>query len=175
LNGEGLPESTGSTGPIQEIGVGIVRLQEHADLPLPCYQTPGSAGADLCAAVREPLVVRFGETCLVPTGIRLAIPAGYEAQVRPRSGLALRTGLTLANAPGTIDSDYRGEIKVVMTCLKHEPCTIRRGDRVAQIVFAPVVRATFVPEAELTVTDRGAGGFGHPGVGRKAGGGGPAG
>ncbi len=145
------------------IPVEIVRLPGNEDLPLPAYQTRGSAGADLHAAIVEPVTIRQGEIHLIPTGISVAIPPGHEAQVRPRSGLALREGLALVNAPGTIDSDYRGEIKVIVTCLKAEPCTIRRGDRIAQLVFAPVVQARFRVVQALRESRRGTGGFGHTG------------
>jgi len=142
----------------------VVRLPGFEDLPFPRYQTAGSAGADLSAALGEPLVLNHGEIHLIPTGIKLAIPRGFEGQIRPRSGWALKAGLALVNAPGTIDSDYRGEIKLVVTCLKKEACTIRRGDRIAQIVFAPVGQARFEAVTVIEGTARGAGAFGHTGV-----------
>jgi dUTP pyrophosphatase len=125
--------------------------------------TDGAAGADLHAAVIEDVIVRMGEIHRIPTGLRIEIPPGFEGQIRARSGLALEKGLAMVNAPGTIDSDYRGELQLIVTCLSSTPCVIRRGMRVAQIVFAPVARATFEPEGALTATARGANGFGHTG------------
>lgn len=142
----------------------VERLPHATGLPLPSYATPGSAGADLCAAIDDPMVVRAGSVALIPTGLKLAIPPGYEVQVRPRSGLALKAGLTLVNTPGTIDSDYRGEVKVIVTCVVDTPCTINRGDRVAQMIVAPVSQARWVATDALGETERGAGGFGHTGV-----------
>jgi dUTP pyrophosphatase len=118
---------------------------------------------DLQAAVAEPVVLEPGERALVPTGIRIALPEGYEAQIRPRSGLAIKQGITVANAPGTADSDYRGEVQVGLVNLSGEAYTIRRGDRIAQMVVAPVTRVTWQPVASLDETDRGAGGFGSTG------------
>ena len=146
------------------VQVAVVRMPGADDLPYPAYATPGSAGADLCAAVTEPVTVRMGEIKLIPTGLRLAIPPGFEGQIRPRSGLALRSGLTLVNTPGTVDCDYRGEVKIVVTCLAMKPHVIQRGNRVAQLVIAPVARAEFAPVAELDATARGEGGFGHTGL-----------
>lgn len=146
------------------VRIAISRVAGAEDLPLPLYATAGSAGADLHAAVTEPVTVRMGEVKVIPTGLMLAIPGGFEGQVRPRSGLALKAGLTLVNTPGTIDSDYRGEIKVLVTCVTMKPCVIKRGDRVAQIIFAPVARAEFVEASELPTTARGERGFGHTGV-----------
>lgn len=154
----------GSSFPGLAIQVPVMRSADSADLPVPGYATRGSAGADLHAAVTDEVIVRHGEIVLVPTGLHLAIPEGWEGQVRPRSGLAVRHGLTVVNSPGTIDSDYRGEIKVVLTCLADEPCVIRRGDRIAQIVFCPVGRATFESVGSLPDTQRGSGGFGHTGT-----------
>ncbi len=134
-----------------------------ADLPLPAYQTPGSSGMDVAAAVREPLTVAPGEVVLVPTGFAVAIPPGFELQVRPRSGLAVRHGITVVNAPGTIDADYRGEVKVGLVNLGRRPFTIHRGDRIAQLVLAPVARAAWEVVARLDPTGRGGGGFGHTG------------
>jgi dUTP pyrophosphatase len=119
---------------------------------------------DVCAAVREPLVVKPSETVLVSTGFRIEVPEGFEAQVRPRSGLAIKHGITLLNSPGTIDSDYRGEVKIVLTNLGKQDFTIQRGDRVAQMVIAPVVRAKWIEVNEIEETARGDGGFGHTGV-----------
>ncbi|MFP4011183.1 MAG: dUTP diphosphatase [Spirochaetaceae bacterium] len=128
----------------------------------PVYATASAAGADLKAAVEEPLTLGVGERALVPTGVRVAIPEGFEGQVRPRSGLAAHYGVTLLNAPGTVDADYRGEIKVVLVNLGVEPFTVRPGERVGQLVIAPVVRAEFVP-GELRDSARGSGGFGSTG------------
>jgi dUTP pyrophosphatase len=146
-----------------EIRVQIVRTRGNPDLPLPEPATPGSAGMDLRACVPRPVVLEPGKRMLIPTGFCIALPAGYEGQVRPRSGLALRQGLTMLNTPGTIDSDYRGEIAVIAVNLGQEPVTIGRGDRIAQLVIAPVVRPRLVLSEELPPTDRSAGGFGHTG------------
>lgn len=131
---------------------------------LPRYQSEGSAGADLHADLPEPRSIAPGERCSVPTGLRLEIPPGFEAQVRPRSGLAIRHGVTLLNSPGTIDSDFRGEVCVILVNHGQEPFTVRPGDRVAQIVFAPVARAVFRPQAEVGASRRGEGGFGSTGI-----------
>ena len=148
--------------------VRIARMPGAEDLPLPRYATPGAAGLDLPAAVAGERVLAPGERALVPTGFRLALPPGYEGQVRPRSGVALRQGLTMLNTPGTIDSDYRGELQVILWNTGPEPFVLRRGERVAQLVIAPVSRAELVLVLELDETPRGAGGFGH--TGRDAGG-----
>ena len=142
----------------------IVRLPHAADLPYPAYATPGASGVDLVAAIPSPLVIRPGRISVVPTGMALALPDDLEAQVRARSGLALKHGLTLVNGPGTIDADYRGEIGVIMTTLRSEPFTLERGMRIAQLVFAPIVRVRFEPCEELPASERGAGGFGHTGL-----------
>ena len=139
-----------------------VRLEPHA-AGLPAYQTEHAAGMDLLAAVGEPVTLEPGDAASVPTGLRLEIPPGYEGQVRPRSGLALRHGIGIPNAPGTIDADYRGEVCVLLVNLGREPFTIRRGERIAQLVFAPVTRAALDVAEELTETRRGDGGFGHTG------------
>lgn len=136
---------------------------EGEGLDLPAYATEGSAGMDLRAAVQEDLTIAPGGRALVPTGMRIAVPPGYEAQVRPRSGLALRHGITLLNTPGTIDADYRGPVGVIMANLGAEPFVIRRGDRIAQLVITPVVRAALEVVPELPDTARGEGGFGHTG------------
>ncbi len=145
--------------------VPVARVAGNEDLPVPRTGTPGSAGLDLRAAVREPKTLAPGERALIPTGFRIALPDGYEGQVRPRSGLAARQGLTMLNTPGTIDPDYRGEIAVVAVNLGQEPITIRRGDRIAQLVIAPIARATLVETPDLPPTARGDGGFGHTGLG----------
>ena len=131
---------------------------------VPCYQTPGSAGADLHALLDQPLVCNPGQRICVPTGVSIALDEGFEAQVRPRSGLALRHGLTLLNSPGTIDSDYRGEIQVQVINLGESPVTISNGDRIAQLVVMPVARARFMRVDHLEESERGAGGFGHTGL-----------
>ena len=144
--------------------VEVQRLPSAADLPLPAYATPGAAGLDLHAAVALPLVLPPMGRAAVPTGLKLKIPAGFEGQVRPRSGLALRHGLSMPNAPGTIDSDYRGELKVLLINLGDEPVTLVHGMRVAQLVLCPVGRARLVPVPSLAVdTERGVGGFGSTG------------
>jgi dUTP pyrophosphatase len=142
----------------------LQRLPQGEGLPAPRYLSEHAAGADLCAAVREQLTLLPGARALVPTGFSIALPPGYEAQVRPRSGLAIRAGVTCLNSPGTIDADYRGEVQVVLANFGAEPFVIRRGDRIAQIIVAPVVRASFDLVDELPPTQRGDGGFGSTGV-----------
>jgi dUTP pyrophosphatase len=146
-----------------EIPVLVTVLPHGEGLPLPEYKSAGAAGCDLRAALETELTIAPGGRSLVPTGIALAIPEGYEGQVRMRSGLAIESGLALLNAPGTIDSDYRGEIRVLIANLAAEAATIRRGDRIAQLVFAPVARARFSRVEALPQTTRGAGGFGSTG------------
>jgi len=141
----------------------VSRTAENPDLPLPDYATAESAGADLTACVPAPVTIPPGDRASVPTGLRIALPSGYEAEVRPRSGLAARWGLTLANAPGTIDADYRGEIRILLVNLGREPVTVRRGDRIAQMLVRPVSRARFAEATHLPETARGEGGFGHTG------------
>jgi len=139
----------------------------HADgLPLPDYATEGAAGMDLMAAVTADLVIPPGGRALIPTGLRIAIPEGHELQIRPRSGLALKHGITLPNAPGTIDSDYRGELGVILLNTASEPFVVARGMRIAQAVLAPVLRAEWTVVAELDETARGTGGFGSTGLGK---------
>jgi dUTP pyrophosphatase len=145
------------------VPVGVLRLAGGAGLPLPAYMTPGAAGADVCAAVESPVVLAPGERALIPTGFALDVPEGYEVQIRPRSGLALRAGITLLNSPGTIDSDYRGPVGVIVANLGREAFTVERGDRIAQMVVAPVVRAVFTDVAGIAPTERGEGGFGSTG------------
>jgi dUTP pyrophosphatase len=144
--------------------VRIQRLPHAADLPLPSYATSGSAGADLRAAVEADTVLEPGAHALIPTGLKIALPAGHEAQVRPRSGLAAKHALTVVNAPGTVDADYRGEIHVILMNLGSAPFTVERGMRIAQIVVAPVVQASFQEVDRLDDTARGAGGFGSTGT-----------
>jgi dUTP pyrophosphatase len=157
----------------QVVRIAIWRVGD-GDAPLPAYMTPGASGCDLAAAIDEPLTLAPLERCLVPSGVAIALPEGFEAQVRPRSGLAVREGITVLNAPGTIDSDYRGEIKVALVNLSNEAHTIVPGDRIAQLVVAPVARAEWLPVSagsaeqravagEALYTERGSGGFGHTG------------
>ena len=145
--------------------VAIQRLPHADGLPLPAYQTDGSAGMDLCAAVpaETPLMLSPGARVAVPTGMCIGLPPDHEAQVRPRSGLALKQGITVLNAPGTIDADYRGEVQVLLVNLGQAAVTIARGDRIAQLVIAPVAQAAWRESATLTETTRGAGGFGSTG------------
>lgn len=147
--------------------VPIIRLPHNPDLPLPAYETGQAAGMDLRAAVPadEPLILRPGDRHAVPTGLAFALPEGFEAQVRPRSGLAIKNGITCLNSPGTVDADYRGEVKVILVNLGPEDFTIRRGDRIAQLVIAPVVQARWDEVETLEATERGAGGFGSTGHG----------
>ena len=148
----------------EPIRVLIQKLPGAEDLPLPDYATPGSAALDLRAAVDEEVILQSGERTLIPTGIRIAIPEGYEGQVRPRSGLALKHGIGLVNSPGTIDSDYRGPVQVIVINLGQAPFTVRRGDRIAQLVIAPVTRVSLAESHSLPETKRNDGGFGHTGV-----------
>jgi len=151
--------------PRENLCVRVTRLPHGKHLPLPEYETTFSSGMDLRAALAHPLILAPLERALVPTGIALEIQPFYEGQVRPRSGLALSSGLTVLNSPGTIDADYRGEVKVILVNLGSEPARITPGDRIAQLVFAPVVRAVFEEVEELTASPRGSGGFGHTGKG----------
>lgn len=144
--------------------IGIVRLPHGADLPLPAYETLGSAGMDIPAAIDEQITLRPGRRILVPTGLILEIPDGYEAQIRPRSGLAFKHGITCLNTPGTIDSDYRGEVSVLLINLGEEDFIITRAMRIAQMVIAPVVQAKLEQRDLASVTDRAGGGFGSTGV-----------
>jgi dUTP pyrophosphatase len=146
------------------VTVQITRLRPaDADIPLPAYATDHAAGMDLRAAVEGEFVLKAGETALVPTGFAIALPEGYEAQVRPRSGLAINHRIGILNAPGTIDADYRGEVKVILTNFGGADFVIRRGDRIAQMIIAPYVRAVWEERDGLDATPRGAGGFGHTG------------
>ncbi len=146
------------------VRIALQQLPGCEDLPLPAYETDYASGMDLRAAVTDPVILQPGQRDAVPTGLCVAIPPGYEGQVRPRSGLAFRNGITMINAPGTIDADYRGEIKVLLVNLGEAPFTIRRGDRIAQLVVAPVTRVRWDRVERLDDTTRGAGGFGHTGV-----------
>ncbi len=141
-----------------------VKIKIMPGAVIPAYHSRGSSGADIFACVEEPVIIHPGDTALVPTGIRLEIPEGYEAQIRPRSGLALKNGITLLNTPGTIDSDYRGEIKIIMANLGKNEFVVERGMRIAQMVFAKVYRGHFIECGELEETERNEGGFGHSGA-----------
>lgn len=149
---------------MDRIRVRIKRIGDQEDIALPAYETEGSSGMDLRAAVKDEVTLRPGEIRLIPTGLAVSIPPGWEAQIRPRSGLALKHGIGMANAPGTIDSDYRGEIGLVVINWGHEAFTIRRGDRIAQMVITSVARAEVEEVDDLDETRRGDGGFGHSGV-----------
>ncbi len=145
------------------LSVTVLRLPNGADLPLPGAQSAGSAGLDLAAAVEMPLIIPPGGRALVPTGFAIALPPGHEGQVRPRSGLAIKHGVTVLNAPGTIDADYRGEVKVALINHGSEPFAVTRGMRIAQLVVAPVAAVTLTEVAALDETTRGSGGFGSTG------------
>lgn len=150
---------------MNKVTVSVCPLPHFEGLDLPAYETIGSAGMDVRAAVsqEEPILLQAGERAMIPTGLSVAIPQGYEIQVRPRSGLAAKHGLTCLNTPGTIDSDYRGEIKVILINLGQDAFTIQRGERIAQLVLAPVTQLAWIEVAALDKTDRGAGGFGSTG------------
>ncbi|MDJ0975433.1 MAG: dUTP diphosphatase [Planctomycetota bacterium] len=148
---------------IADLQVPVDVLPHAEGLPLPAYETAGASGVDLRAAVSDPYVLAPGARWLCPTGLRIAIPEGFEGQVRPRSGLAYKHGVTCLNSPGTIDADYRGEVKVILANLGDADVVIERGDRIAQLVFAPVVRATWTLNSDLETTARGGGGFGSTG------------
>ena len=143
--------------------VKVICKAENKDF-LPVYSSAEAAGADLKACIQEDIVLKPGQRYLVPTGLSIQLPAGYEAQIRPRSGLAIKHGISLVNTPGTIDSDYRGEVKIIMINLGSEDFVIKRGDRIAQMVIAPVTHGMFAMADSLEATDRGAGGFGSTGV-----------
>ena len=145
------------------VNVDIVLLPHAADIPLPEYATAHSAGIDLRAAITEAITLTPGERRLIPSGIAIALPPGFEAQVRPRSGLALKHGIGMVNAPGTIDADYRGEVGVLLINHGQQDFLISRGDRIAQLVIASYTRATWVQQVSLDETERGTGGFGHTG------------
>lgn len=146
------------------VTVPVRRLAHAADLPLPAYATAGAAGVDLAAAIGEPLHIPPGGRALVPTGLQVALPSGFELQIRPRSGLALRNGIMLANSPGTIDEDYRGEIQVILLNAGDAPFTLTRGMRIAQAVLAPVVRIGWQEVSDLPPSERASGGFGSTGL-----------
>jgi len=144
--------------------VDVQRLPHGADLPLPSYATTQSAGLDLMAAVQDEIMLAPGARQLIPTGLAIALPAGFEAQVRPRSGLALKHGITVLNSPGTIDADYRGEVQVLLINHGEAPFVIKRGDRIAQMVVAPVTQIAWKPVTQLDETERGSGGYGSTGI-----------
>lgn len=146
------------------ITVAVTRLPHGEGLPLPAYATPGSAGLDLLAAVEAEMLLAPGARALIPCGIAIALPEGYEAQVRPRSGLALKSGVTVLNSPGTVDSDYRGELKVILANLGDAPFSVTRGLRIAQMVVAPVSRIGWQEAQSLDETERASGGFGSTGL-----------
>jgi dUTP pyrophosphatase len=148
----------------EEVKVCWLVPENERDLKFPSYETVGAAGMDVEAGVRDSLVIQPGERVLVPTGFSVALPEGYELQVRPRSGLAVKYGVTILNSPGTIDADYRGEVKIALINLGQHPYIINRRDRIAQLVLAPVIRATFKEVTALDKTERDYGGFGHTGV-----------
>lgn len=150
----------------EKIRVNVRRLQHAADLPLPAYQSAEAAGFDLIAAVsgENPIILATGDSALIPTGLIFELPPGSEAQVRPRSGLAAKFGVTVLNSPGTINSDYRGEVSVILINLGKKPFTIHRGERIAQMIIAPIVRADLVEVAQVAGTKRGTGGFGSTGT-----------
>ncbi|MBO0661525.1 dUTP diphosphatase [Jiella sp. MQZ9-1] len=147
----------------QTVQIGVRRLENGLDAELPSYSSAGAAGADLRASLDGPLELAPGERALVPTGLAVELPDGFEMQIRPRSGLAVRHGVTVLNSPGTVDSDYRGEVKVLLVNLGEEPVAIEPGDRIAQAVIAPVTRAVFTLAETLSDTTRGTGGFGSTG------------
>lgn len=149
---------------LDPVGVAITRLPHAADFALPAYATEQSAGMDLCAAIDTPMTVQPGDHVMVPTGLAIALPAGFEAQVRPRSGLAAKNGVTVLNSPGTIDADYRGEIKIILINHGHDPFVIERGMRIAQMVVARHSTVRWQEVSELSETTRGAGGFGSTGT-----------
>jgi len=148
---------------MQKLKIKVIRSDNALDLPLPGYMSDGASGMDIYAAVPDPVLFLPGEIKLIPTGITIAVPKGYEAQIRPRSGLALKYGIIVVNSPGTIDADYRGEIKVILANIGQVPFTVNRGDRIAQMVFQAVYQAQWEEVETLQETERGTGGFGHTG------------
>ncbi len=148
---------------MEEVKIKVKRLEHAKDIPLPRYMTKESAGMDICAAVESELVLMPGQRALIPTGIAVELPEGFEAQIRPRSGLAIKYGIGMLNSPGTIDPDYRGEIKVILINLGEKPFKIKRGDRIAQMIISKIVRAKIEDVQELNPTERGDKGFGHTG------------
>lgn len=142
----------------------ITRLEHGKDLPIPAYETKHAAGMDIRAALDKPITLDPGDRQLIPTGFKMALPEGYEAQIRPRSGLAIRNGITMLNSPGTIDADYRGEVKVIAINHGQESFEIKHGDRIAQMIISPVIQLSFTEVEDLPETERGDGGFGSTGV-----------
>lgn len=152
----------------EALQVRILRINpEQQDIPLPTYATEGSAGMDVCAAVEQDVKIQPGETVLIPTGFILELPQGHEAQIRPRSGLAIKHGIGILNSPGTIDSDYRGEVKIILTNFGKKPYVVHRGDRIAQMVVAQYERVQWEETSSLIESARGEGGFGHTGIALK--------
>jgi len=149
---------------MDRIVVKIKRVRDNKGLPLPTYKSEGSSGMDITAYVKQPVLLKPGDIRLIPTGLAVSVPPGYEAQVRPRSGLALHYGIGMVNSPGTIDSDYRGEIGIILINWGTEPFTIKKGDRIAQMIISKVYRVDFVEVGDLDATFRGQGGFGHTGI-----------
>ncbi|NRA73870.1 MAG: dUTP diphosphatase [Rickettsiales bacterium] len=152
------------TSSTKNIEIEITQCKSAADLPLPSYATEGSSGLDLCANISSPITLSPMARELIPTGLSIALPIGFEAQVRPRSGLAVKHGITVLNTPGTIDSDYRGELRIILINLSKEDFTIERGMRIAQMVIQPVTKAILKPVQNLSNTQRGTGGFGSTGL-----------
>lgn len=148
---------------MEELRIAVVQLPGHEDIPLPRYMTQKAAGLDIHAAVNGELSIAAGERAMVPTGLSISLPEGYEAEIRPRSGLAIHHGVTLINSPGTIDADYRGEIRILMINHGKETFVVRRGDRIAQMIVHRVCRVSWQTETDLDGTTRGVGGFGHTG------------
>jgi dUTP pyrophosphatase len=149
---------------LDRISVNIQPLKHHQGLPLPAYASDGASGMDIRACVEGPVTLNPGEIRLIPTGLAFSIPSGYEAQIRPRSGLALNHGIGMVNSPGTIDSDYRGEVGIILINWGKDPFVVRRGDRIAQMVISRVTRAEISVTSDLDATHRGTGGFGHSGI-----------
>jgi dUTP pyrophosphatase len=149
---------------LEKVSVRIKQREDCIDLPLPQYETEGASGMDIRASVTEPVLLRPGEIQLIPTGLIVSIPPGFEGQIRPRSGLALNHGIGMVNSPGTIDSDYRGEIGIILINWGRKPFTIRRGDRIAQMIIGKAYRADIIRADEIDQTPRGEGGFGHSGM-----------
>lgn len=149
---------------MDKVAIKFRRLENNRDMPLPCYESEGSSGMDIRAAVKDEVILDPGEIRMIPTGLAMSIPSGYEGQVRPRSGLALKHGIGMVNSPGTIDSDYRGEIGIILINWGQRPFKIKRGDRIAQMVIARVHQANVIEVVDLDTTQRGEDGFGHSGV-----------
>jgi len=159
---------TGDNFIIEKIKIKIKRVRQASTLPIPKFQTSGASGCDLMADISEPVILKPGERRLIPTGFALSIPEGFEGQIRPRSGLALKKGISITNAPGTIDADYRGEVKIILMNLGQETVTIQPGDRIAQLVIQRVYQVEWLESESLDNTARAAGGFGHTGTSAQA-------